>query len=97
MAQKIRYELSCPQHTPEGEFLGYLYRANVLDVFSRDERSGYPHNGGQHSLTLWVRPDDFRAFIELLDEVYAENDRWSDRLDAFIKHALGARSVPVAA
>jgi hypothetical protein len=98
MAQKIRYELSCPQHCPEGRFLGYLYyETNLLEVFNRDERSGFPHNGGQHTLSLRVTTSDLFAFVDLINEQFGNSERWMALSRLFIEHVYRAMRISAAA
>lgn len=62
---------SQPQHTPAGSLLGRMYYGSFLDkVLSRDQRSGYPHNGGEHPLSLSLSLADLKAFLDLVLETF---------------------------
>jgi hypothetical protein len=64
--------VSQPQHTPAGYFLGRLYYSGFIsDVLAFDESSGYPHNGGEHTLRLKLRPSDLESFLALARERFA--------------------------
>lgn len=66
-------DLSQPQHTAAGKLLGHMYynRPRLLDSLSQEERSGYPHNGGVHSLSLHMTADDLLAFRAMVAEDFA--------------------------
>jgi hypothetical protein len=69
---RLHIEATQNQHTPGGDFLGKLYYSTrFLDkTLEREEHSGYPHNGGQHSLYLYMTPSDLSAWLELVEETY---------------------------
>ena len=59
---------SQPQHTDGGYLLYRMYYGSFLDcVLKRGEHSGYPHNGGEHSLTLHLSVPNLVAFIQTVD------------------------------
>lgn len=63
---------SQPQHTDAGRLLGQMYYGGFLDrVLDRSERSGYPHNGGEHTLHLELSAADFLAFVEIVRDTFA--------------------------
>lgn len=65
------FNASQPQHTPAGKLLGSMYYGGFLEkVLARDEASGYPHNGGEHSLTLHLTPSSLESFLALVEESY---------------------------
>ncbi len=70
MVRRVRkFDLSCMQDTAEGKFLAHMYYSTkLLDLFTQNERSGYPHNGAMHSLVLWVTEEDVEAFLQILSE-----------------------------
>ena len=66
---KVHVRLSAGEQTPLGKIIGRLYyQSRVMDLLPPDQRFGYPHNGGQHTLSLACRPLDAVAFIEALKE-----------------------------
>jgi hypothetical protein len=74
---KARYNIkaSQDQQTPEGDFLCFLYyRTGAFDLLQRDESSGFPHDGGQHSLIFHIDEkfgtDDVEAFLDVIEEQY---------------------------
>lgn len=57
------------QHTDAGMLLGKLYYSGFFHkVLSPEEHSGYPHNGGQHTLTLKMPKEDLLALGALIRE-----------------------------
>lgn len=73
----VNLKLSQPQHTDAGRVLGDIYyRTGMLDLFDRDHRFGYPHNGGEHTLTLVnVNPVDVEAWLDLVDETFGDRGK----------------------
>ena len=64
-------DVSCGETTVAGRFLGKIYyESPVLGLFTREECSGSPHNGGQHILVLNARKADIESFLKLLNERY---------------------------
>lgn len=64
-------DASLPQHTPGGYLLYNMYYGTFLDrVLKREERTGYPHNGGEHTLNLHLSWDDLQAFLDVVHETY---------------------------
>ncbi|MGF6440221.1 hypothetical protein [Paraburkholderia youngii] len=71
----ISVNASQKQHTPAGRLLGRMYRGSFIDsTVSRDEFSGYDHNGGEHTFRLHMKPADIAAFLELVEETFASHD-----------------------
>jgi hypothetical protein len=67
-AKKIHLKLSQPQHTDAGNLLGRMYYGHFIDsTTTREERSGYPHNGGEHTLYMDMTADDFEAWAQLIE------------------------------
>lgn len=66
---KIHVRLSAGEHTPLGKIIGRVYYdSRVLDALNFNERSGYPHHGGSHTLELHCRPLDAIEMIEMIKE-----------------------------
>lgn len=66
---KVSVRLSAGEQTPLGNIICRLYyQSNVMDLLSHEERFGYPHNGGSHTLELFCRPLDAVAMIEAMKE-----------------------------
>jgi hypothetical protein len=66
---KVMVRLTAGESTPLGKIIGRLYyQSQVMDLLSNDERFGYPHNGGSHSLELICKPLDAIEFIETMKE-----------------------------
>lgn len=62
---------SQPQYTPAGKLLGSMYYGSFLQTaLSSEQYSGYPHNGGEHTLSLTMSPADVGAFLEIIKETY---------------------------
>ncbi len=74
--RRVHLDLSQPQHTDAGNLLHKMYycRPRLLDSLSRDERSGYPHNGGMHTLSLHMSVDDLLAFRALVQQDFATHE-----------------------
>jgi hypothetical protein len=59
------------QETPIGKVLGHLYyQTKLIDLWNQDQRSGYPHNGGQHTLSIHADAEDIISWLELVEEYY---------------------------
>ena len=66
---KVFVRLSAPEQSPLGKLVGRAYYdSNVLEALGFSERSGYPHNGGLHTLELHCKPLDAIEMLELLKE-----------------------------
>jgi hypothetical protein len=66
---RVFVRLSAPEQTPLGKLVGRAYYdSRVLEVLSFNERSGYPHNGGMHTLELHCAPLDAIEMLEMLKE-----------------------------
>lgn len=79
----VNIDVSQPQHTPAGLLLGKMYYGGFLEaVLSRSEYSGYPHNGGVHSLYLCMKPDDLNAFIECVQTAFPGREGVSPFIDS---------------
>lgn len=64
---RVYVRLSAGEQTPLGKLIGRVYyNSNVLEVLGYNERSGYPHNGGQHTLELHCKPLDAIEMLELI-------------------------------
>lgn len=75
MPQILYVDASQPQHTPAGNLLGRMYyRGFLTTLLSREQYSGYPHNGGAHSLTLSLSEEDLTAFVAVVREKYAGDE-----------------------
>lgn len=72
-SQRIQLDLSQPEHTEAGRLLFAMYyaRAGFIDAMPRDTVSGFPHNGGKHTLRVSMTLPDLRAFRQLVAEEFA--------------------------
>lgn len=66
----MHVDISTSQYIPFGKMLGSLYYANQTLLEQAPGRSGYPHNGGEHSLSLNGSKEDICAFLDLVTEKY---------------------------
>lgn len=88
-------DFSATQHTPLGDMLYALYYKTELPDLVREYITGYPHNGGQHTLT-WIGPArDAIEFIDLWQDEMRKYSWYGDRLQvlgelAFIQQELHA-------
>jgi hypothetical protein len=72
-----------PQHVPAGRLLGKMYYGRFLDcALKRDEYTGYPHNGGEHTINLYMTPEDLSSFLSLVKETFARHDGVDDFINA---------------
>lgn len=67
---KIYVDLSIGQTTPIGKALGHIWYSNRALRDLGPGISGYPHNGGEHSMSITGTPDDCLAFMDLIGEKY---------------------------
>jgi hypothetical protein len=75
MDNRIYVKASQPQHTPAGRLLGKMYYGGFLDkVLTREESHGYPHNGGEHSLSLHMPAPDVFSFLDVVGETFPNHD-----------------------
>ena len=74
MNTTIHVRASQPQHTPAGRLLGKMYYGGFIDVLKRDESSGYPHNGGEHSLSLYMTPPNLSSFLSLVADTFPNHE-----------------------
>ena len=75
MKTVICVSASQPQHVPAGNILRKMYYGGFLEkVLSREEYSGYPHKGGEHSLQLKMEPRDLSAFFDLVLERFGTQE-----------------------
>jgi hypothetical protein len=66
---KVHVRLSAGERTPLGNIIGRVYyNSHVLEGLNYSERTGYPHNGGQHTLELHCKPLDAIEMIEMIKE-----------------------------
>lgn len=85
----IRLNLSQPQHTDAGYFLGWLYYSapeSWLGI-SKNNRSGYPHNGGMHTLYIHAQLSDVECFLAWLKELEPRSHLASKGKELFIENA----------
>ena len=67
----FRVNASQSEHIPEGYLLSRMYYGTFLEsVLSRDQYTGYPHNGGEHTLNLRLSLEDLKAFLDLVLETF---------------------------
>jgi hypothetical protein len=71
----VMASMSQPQHTPAGRLVGVMYYRGFLSkALNREEYSGYPHNGGEHTLVLHLVPSDLNAFLDLVRETFKHHE-----------------------
>ena len=84
-----RLNLSQPQHSGPGRFLGWLYYSGPEQWvgLDRDQRFGYPHNGGEHSLTIRASVAEVEQFIDWLETLKPASINAREGKDEFIRIA----------
>jgi hypothetical protein len=71
---RVHVRLSAPEHSALGQIIGQVYyNTRILDLLRSTERTGYPHNGGQHTLELHCAPLDAIEMIEMIKETALEH------------------------
>jgi len=63
-------DLSTSQYIPFGKMLNHLYYSNKTLLALAPGKSGYPHNGGEHTLSLNGEAGDITAFLDLVLAAY---------------------------
>lgn len=52
-----------------GRGLYYVYyKTRLNELWDRDQRSGYPHNGGEHTLSVTASIEDHLAWMDIVEE-----------------------------
>lgn len=75
-SRRVSFDLSADEQSPLGQLLFCIYyRSSLVDLAS-DQISGYPHNGGRHTLRWRGTPADAAAWLDLA------SDEWSGRFGA---------------
>lgn len=78
---QVFVELSAGEQSPLGKILNIVYyRTNICDTLDRDNRFGYPHNGGQHTFSYRGTHGDAVAMIELIKETVMDNFKLDDEV-----------------
>lgn len=83
--KNISVNFSAPQSSPLGKAIGDLYyKTNLLGLLDRSKvvRTGFPHNGGMHSLSITGDPQEIIDFIGVLKETFGpvvEQELWKIR------------------
>lgn len=76
---QVLVELSAGEQSPLGKILNIVYyRTNICDVVDRDNRWGYPHNGGQHTFTFRGPHGDAVSMVELIKETVMDKFKLDD-------------------
>lgn len=68
--EQVRVELTSGQDTPIGWVLNNLYYGNSSLYSLAPSPVGYPHNGGEHALSITGTREDVVAYLDLLVENY---------------------------
>jgi hypothetical protein len=79
IGQEYRVTLTDLQESALGKLLHQLYygRSDALCDLAPN-RTGFPHNGGQHTFTMRGKKDDLVAYLELLEETF-KGYWWSEQ------------------
>ena len=78
------FNLSQTQHTTGGAFLAWLYYIADPELVSLVNSSGFPHDGGRHTLEIRDTIDNVSAWLKLLKEVAPKKHH--DAIDAIEQH-----------
>ena len=71
--------LTSGEQTPMGKVLADIYYRNHSGLCDlAPGRTGYPHNGGQHSFSTTGTIPDVIAFLELVMEQYHDKPHFND-------------------
>lgn len=82
-----------------GPILSKMLYGNLLDNLlcrSQEEYRGCPHDGGQHTLRVTLKPDDFNAFLESIVEAaqagyFGHPTLWVLRVESFVEKIRSER------
>lgn len=104
----IAVELTDGQYEPLGLIVGHLYYSNskIMNMIGRQRdvypvgreliSSGYPHNGGEHTMSVYGPKGDVVAFLELASEFYTEfAKKRTDYLEGATQLATLARQAAI--
>ncbi len=77
--RRVYVRLTAGEQTPLGKLVGRVfYNSDILECLTYRECSGYPHNGGQHTLELHCAPLDAIEMLEMIKEVCLEKFALND-------------------
>lgn len=82
MDRRYFIDLSYGQHTEFGKCVGHMYYSNNALRELAPNRSGYPHNGGEHTFCISGGYDECETFVKLFAEHYG------DRVKRECEHVL---------
>lgn len=88
----IQFCLTSGQTTPLGKLLFLLHYSTLSNnILSLIKNTGYPHNGGEHGLTVYGTAEEIESFFDIIVETYM-NRGCDDALHAimFFKSELKA-------
>lgn len=86
---RIRVDVSQPEHTAAGLLLCKMHYGTVLDdLLAKHEFSGFPHNGGEHTLRLHLSPEDFNAFLGAVADRYPDHPGLASFIQSAISNAV---------
>lgn len=75
------FNLSQPQHTEAGRLLSrFYYGSDGCLLREMATTSGFPHNGGEHTLNVKATPAELVAWLELLKMTFPGHQRGFDEL-----------------
>jgi len=78
---KIHVDLSAGQQTELGIMVGHIYYYNDTLMALCPHSSGYPHNGGEHTMRIAGSKGDIQAFLQMTADHYRENPlKWGGNL-----------------
>jgi hypothetical protein len=67
----LHADLSSGQYSQYGKILHHLYYSHKYLMDMAPGRSGYPHNGGEHTLRVKGSKEDIVAWLEMVRDEYA--------------------------
>lgn len=69
---EVRVIFTASEDSERGFFLQHLYYDRIYEALLHlaPRRTGYPHNGGAHTLSIMGRPVDVIAWVELVLETF---------------------------
>lgn len=79
-----KVDVGSQEQTLAGMLIRMMYYNGFLAILKQGkERRGFPHNGGSHTLTLYLSAEDLEAFLALVREHFAS---LPGLVDAFLRH-----------
>ena len=75
----VEFDMTVQKHTEEGKVIGKLHYSGFLNTVTEYyQRSGYPDNGGSHSLCLKLLPEEVFKVLREIEHKFGRCDLFDD-------------------